>query len=120
MIRNFILVALGGAMGSMIRYGISLLAALLAWSPLWGTLTANVAGSFLIGLCMGACHNSAWQLMLTVGVCGGFTTFSTFSSQSMGLLQEGRYGVALLYMVGSVTVCLAAVMLGKMVATSAS
>jgi len=120
MIRNLLLVALGGALGSMTRYGVSLLAAMLTWNPLWGTLTANVAGSFLIGIGMAACHNSAWQLMLTVGICGGFTTFSTFSLQSLSMLQDGRYGTALLYMAGSITLCLGAVMLGKMVATPAS
>lgn len=106
MVKNFLLVALGGAAGSMLRYGISLVAAALAWSPLWGTLSANVLGSFLIGLCMAACQSGSWQLLLVVGLCGGFTTFSTFSSQSLGLLQGGHLGTALLYMLGSMTLCL--------------
>lgn len=110
MFKNLLIVGMGGALGSMLRYGISLVAS--AMSPLWGTLCANVLGSMLIGAAMGACSQGSWQLFLTVGVCGGFTTFSTFSSQSLSLLEQGRMGLALLYVVGSIVSCMAAVWLG--------
>lgn len=112
MFKNLLIVGMGGALGSMLRYGISLVASAMAWSPLWGTLCANVLGSMLIGAAMGACSQGSWQLFLTVGVCGGFTTFSTFSSQSLSLLEQGRMGLALLYVVGSIVSCMAAVWLG--------
>lgn len=99
----------------MMRYAITLLMGLLAWSPLWGTLSANILGSLLIGMGLAACQAGSWQLFLTVGLCGGFTTFSTFSSQSLSLLQQGRYGLALAYMIGSVTVCILAVWLGRLI-----
>lgn len=108
---------MGGALGSMVRYGISMLAATMAWSPLWGTLTANVLGSFLIGIGFAAFNQGSWQLFLTVGVCGGFTTFSTFSSQSLSLMDQGRMGMAMLYILGSVAVCIASVWLGKVLFT---
>ena len=104
---------MGGALGSVMRYGLSLLAALWQWSPLWGTLGANVLGSMLIGLCLGAC-SGGWQLLLVVGLCGGFTTFSTFSSQSLALLQEGRLGLAAAYILGSVALCLLATWAGSL------
>lgn len=110
--RDFLLVALGGAVGSAMRYGLSLLTAAWQWSPLWGTIGANVAGSFLIGVGMGAC-SGGWQLLMVVGLCGGFTTFSTFSAQSLGLMQEGRFGLAAAYILGSVAICLIATWLGS-------
>lgn len=110
--KQFLVVGLGGALGSMMRYGITLLVAVTAWSPLWGTLAANTLGSFLIGLCVSACSQGSWQLFLTVGLCGGFTTFSTFSTQNLNLLQDGRWGLALAYMLGTMLICLFVTWLG--------
>lgn len=101
---NFLTVGAGGAIGAMLRYGLTLL---LTGQPLIATLTANVAGSFLIGLAMGSAQGRV-LLFLTVGLCGGFTTFSTFSAQTLNLIQSGSYLSALGYAAASVILCLAA------------
>jgi fluoride exporter len=109
-------VAVGGAAGSVLRYAVGL--ALLRGSgafPL-GTLLVNVLGSFLIGLLARALSSPAWDPMwriaLTVGFCGGFTTFSTFSAELLTLLQEGRMARAALYVGVSVGLAVLATFLG--------
>lgn len=102
---NFILVGAGGALGSMLRYGVTLLFAALGWSGNLATMAVNIIGSFAIGLLSGSVQNSAWLLLLTVGLCGGFTTFSTFSIQSVRLIQEGRIWAGLSYILLSVIIC---------------
>ena len=110
--RNILLVGLGGAVGAMLRYGVTLLCNSLNWSSNLGTFLVNIAGSFAMGLLVSCCGQSPWLLMATVGICGGFTTFSTFSMQSVTLLQQGRYGVAALYILGTVLVCVLFAALG--------
>lgn len=106
MILKFILVGIGGAAGSMLRYGISQLFQTLSISGNMATFVVNAVGSLLIGYITGAVHEAAWLLLLTTGFCGGFTTFSTFSLQSVNLMQEGRFWSAALYCIGSVLVCI--------------
>lgn len=101
---NFLTVGAGGALGAMLRYGLTLI---LSGQPVIATLAANVVGSFFIGLAMGSVQGR-FLLFLTVGLCGGFTTFSTFSAQTVGLIQGGNYLPALGYAVGSVILCLLA------------
>lgn len=110
-IKNLLLAAAGGAFGSMGRYALTLLAVQLQIHTEWATFAANVCGSFLIGLAVPGAGD-ARTLFYTVGVCGGFTTLSTFSSQSLRLLHEGQYFWALLYMSGTVILSLAMVALG--------
>lgn len=114
---NTLAVAAGGAIGAVCRYLITLLAAQTTWHPSIGTLIVNVIGSFLIGWWI-ACSQGRTTLFLTVGVCGGFTTFSTFSSQTLTLLQSGCYGQAGLYAAGSVVLCVAATWLGAALGNS--
>ncbi|MCH5173476.1 MAG: fluoride efflux transporter CrcB [Bacteroidales bacterium] len=111
MVKELMLIAAGGALGSIGRYSLSLLASQLLIGAEWATLAANVAGSFLIGLAMPGASSQA-ALFYTVGLCGGFTTFSTFSSQSLHLLHDGRYLAAVLYMSGTMVLSLAMVALG--------
>jgi CrcB protein len=79
----------------------------------WGTFVINVSGSAVLGLVAGLCLGHAdparrlWYLLLGTGFCGGFTTFSTFSYETLELLREDRYGAALAYVFGSVAVGLA-------------
>lgn len=114
-LREFVLVALGGALGSAARYGLSLLAGWLSVSGLWATLTANGLGSLLIGVSVALLRGDAY-LLAAVGFCGGFTTFSTFSLQAVELFQNGEKGVALLYMAGSLMLSIACVVVGLYVA----
>lgn len=123
MTRELICVFLGGGLGSVIRY---LLSVLIngrggAWDGFpWGTFFVNITGCLLIGIfyvCSSRFNLSAEsRLFLTVGLCGGYTTFSTFSNESLALLREGMYATSILYIGSSVVVGLAAVWLGMAVA----
>jgi CrcB protein len=113
-------VALGSALGGVARYWVALAAA-RAWGEAfpWGTLLINIGGSFVIGLTFTlTAADGAWpasgnvRLFVMTGICGGFTTFSAFSLQSLQLLRDGQWGPALAYMIGSVVLCLAGVALG--------
>ena len=112
MIKNVLLVGLGGAVGAMLRYGMTLLACALDWSGNMGTFLVNIIGSFIMGLLISCFGQGPWLLMATVGICGGFTTFSTFSMQSVTMLQQEKYGSALLYIVGTVVICIFAAFIG--------
>jgi len=110
-------VAAGGAMGALLRYGVSGLIGVTQVFP-WATLTINIAGSFAIGLVWGAFGNAEWfqqwgRAFLAVGLLGGFTTFSTFSLETLNLLQNNRPLLALAYAGASVLVCLTAVYVGE-------
>lgn len=114
-LRNIIAVGLGGAVGAMMRYGMTLLGSLLQWPGNMPTFLVNVLGSFLIGLLTACCEQGTWLLLLTVGMCGGFTTFSTFSAQSLTLIQQGKWSGAFLYIAGTVLVCILMAWLGSVI-----
>lgn len=112
-------VALGGALGSVARYWLSLFMAPISKELPWGTITINIAGSFVIAffgvVTLGHTKlpvSENIRLFVMVGICGGFTTFSSFSLQSFELLKKGDIGAAFLNIVISVLSCLAAVALG--------
>ncbi len=94
---NCVIVMLGGALGTFLRYAISLLAAPVSRDLPWGTILINIAGSFAIGL-FGTLTLASGRfpasdnlrLFVMIGVCGGFTTFSSFSLQTLDLLRAGR------------------------------
>lgn len=115
---NYLLVALGGALGALSRYQISTMWTASLEAPAWGaTLSINVVGGFLIGLFMALSQHygaswGGWSLLLITGFCGGFTTFSTFSHELFRLLAEGSYLTALLYLTLSVLLALIAVVAG--------
>ena len=106
---QFILaVAVGGAFGSVARYLVAIGSGKIFGTNFpWGILIINVTGSFLIGAFVGL-FATKWDLpqavriFLTVGICGGYTTFSTFSLDSYYLLERGQLGAALTYTIGSV------------------
>ncbi|MGI6408986.1 MAG: fluoride efflux transporter CrcB [Thiopseudomonas sp.] len=107
-------VALGGALGSVLRY----LCGLWVEQP-WATLTVNLLGSFLIGVCalyLASGENPLLRLLLVTGILGGFTTFSSFSLDSLQLLQLGEWGKALLYVSGNVVGGLLACWMGFLLA----
>ncbi|MGM9759598.1 MAG: fluoride efflux transporter FluC [Parabacteroides sp.] len=108
---HFIWVGLGGALGSIARYALTLLAGHYAVASEWAIGLANIVGSFLIGLAMAGLKGDGY-LFCAMGFCGGFTTFSTFSAQTMQLLQTGQRGWALVYMAASVLLSLLFVSIG--------
>ena len=115
---NFLWVFLGGGIGSMLRYAVGLCIGAAAFP--WATLAVNAGGSLAIGLFGGWGERFGWseamRLALTVGLCGGFTTFSTFSKESLDLAHSGRWCAFSAYVFGSVAIGIAAVALGYSVA----
>ncbi|MGZ6077364.1 MAG: fluoride efflux transporter CrcB [Myxococcaceae bacterium] len=112
------LVALGGALGSVARYGVGALAARLI-GPAFpsGTLLVNVTGSFLIALVMhlaltGTVISLEIRIFLTTGILGGFTTYSSFNYETLALLNQRAYWLAGLNLASTVLGCLVAGMLG--------
>lgn len=117
-----LLVALGGALGSVARYGASL--GINRWTQSsfpWGTLFVNILGSFLIGLIMvwvlkaGEVREN-YRLLLVTGIMGGFTTFSSFSWETWKLIEDGRLSLAAANVFMSVGICLLATIAGAMLA----
>lgn len=116
MIKNLLLIGLGGGLGSIARYATTHLSQkyLSNFLP-YGTLIANILGSFLIGVFLAYLIENPSQnfkLLLVTGFCGGFTTFSTFSYENFSYLQNGQIGMFLLYGLCSIAVGLLAVFVG--------
>jgi|SRR5690554_601405 len=114
---NLLWVGMGGALGAICRYGVSLL--LAPWSQAfpWATLLINGAGSLAIGIAFAlfADRLEAWhslRLLVIVGFLGGFTTFSAFSLETYQLLLRGELISAVLYALASVILCVLAVAVG--------
>ena len=112
--------AAGGALGATLRHAVNQIAlqALGADFP-WGTLAVNILGSFIMGVFVGAFAlfwdaSQTLRLFLTVGVLGGFTTFSAFSLDSVLLLQRGQLIEAVSYILGSVILSLGGLVAGMM------
>jgi len=115
-------VALGGAIGSVTRHLISILSGRAFGTDFpWGIFIINVTGSFLIGAFIGL-FAAKWDLsqttrtFLVTGICGGYTTFSSFSLQTLNLLNDGEWFYAGVNIVASVILCLIAVWLGHIAA----
>jgi fluoride exporter len=111
-------VAVGGAIGSVARYLVAIGSGKIFGTNFpWGILIINVTGSFLIGVFVGL-FATKWDLpqsvriFLTVGICGGYTTFSTFSLDSYYLMERGQLLMALAYIVGSVVLSICALVGG--------
>ena len=114
---TYLAVAFGGALGAMSRYWVYNSYAHLDSRFPWATLTVNVAGSFLIGIAFILITERLelgpyWRGIVTVGFLGAFTTFSTFSMDTIGLLEQGQYTSAIIYVLSSVAVCIIAAWLG--------
>lgn len=116
---TYLLVALGSALGGLLRYALTRATIPLSTGVPWGTVLINVIGSFVIGffgtltLQTGRYPASDnLRLFVMVGVCGGFTTFSSFSLQTFDLMRTGQWGRALTNVVLSVILCIAAVAAG--------
>ena len=118
---TLIWVALGGAIGSALRYLTNLAALRLLGAGFpWGTAAVNVVGSFAMGLLavllLERTGNSRFAPFLLTGVLGGFTTFSAFSLDAVRLVEQGHMDSAVYYIAGSVALSLAALMIGMALA----
>ena len=117
---TYLLVALGGAIGSVSRYWLNgLISNAVGQTFPWGTLTINATGSFIIGLFATLTGPDGrifvpgeWRMFFMIGVCGGYTTFSSFSLQTLTLAEDGEWLWAGANIVMSVAFCLMAVWIG--------
>ena len=116
---NLILIAIGGAAGSVMRYlMVSVVGRALGTSFPWGTLTVNVVGSALMGIAVALLMDrvdgevSRWAPLVMTGFLGGFTTFSAFSLDAYLLLENGRWGVMMSYAAVSVVLSILGLALG--------
>ena len=108
MIRHLLLVGAGGAIGSILRFGVQRL--FLPWTAThfpFGTFLVNITGALLIGILWGIQLRNppvdpAWNLFLMTGICGGYTTFSAFTLESVHILDNGKPVLFLMYIAGSV------------------
>ena len=120
MIRELMAVGFGGAAGSIVRYLLS--GGILAGQTLLGfpagTSTVNAAGSLLFGILLEASVSETLGWLLIVGFCGGFTTFLTFSADTVRLLRAGCYNAAAVYVALSVAVCIVFAALGMWIGTT--
>jgi CrcB protein len=124
---RFLIVAAGGALGAMARYGVGVWAVRLfpaaAWP--WGTLTVNVVGGLMMGLLAGwlafrsGAHGESIRLFAAVGVLGGFTTFSAFSLETALMIERRQLAMAGGYVAASVALSVIALFIGLMVARRA-
>ena len=106
---TFVAVFLGAALGAPCRYLLDRFVQSRHTSDFpWGTLTVNVAGCFLIGFLVG----TSWMPLLGVGFCGGLTTYSTFSYETVKLLEQEKYRLALMNVVVSVALGVSAAAIG--------
>lgn len=113
---TFMVIGLGGALGAMLRFAIGVWAvqrfeSLLPTAALLGTLFANALGALLIGVLFVVITEKgliaeSWRPLLIIGFLGALTTFSTFSLETLGLLQQGEWLTAMVYILGSVIICL--------------
>jgi CrcB protein len=119
-------IAIGSALGGVSRYWLSgLVANAFGETFPWGTLIINVLGSFVIGLFATLTGpdgrifaGTLTRQFVMIGICGGFTTFSSFSLQTLNLANDGQWAYAGANIIGSVVLCLVAVWLGHSVAVN--
>ncbi len=116
MLKNFLLVFIGGGLGSGFRYILSKYLNASTLIP-YGTLIANIGGSLILGIALGWAIrtnnlNTPVNLLISVGFCGGFTTFSTFSFENYAFLKSGDYLPFLLYFFGSLLIGILSIIIG--------
>jgi len=122
MIKNFLIVGLGGGAGSILRYAVQKVFQAQSVSSFpTGTLLVNIAGCFLIGILWSLVSrtltwNEEMKLLLMTGFCGGFTTFSAFTLEGIGLLKDNKAALFFIYLTASVVGGLLATVIGIRIA----
>ena len=116
-IKNTLFIGYGSFLGGAARYLVSIAMKTVGKGFPWGTLVVNLVGCLFIGLLWGffsknSNESSSWALFMTVGICGGFTTFSTFSKEALMMLQAGNFFSLLAYVAISVIAGIALVAAG--------
>lgn len=121
---NYILISIGAAIGGVFRYGLAsfIQKRVESFFP-YGTLVVNITGSFVLGFIMYYLDEKEFlspqmRLFLTVGLCGGFTTFSTFSYETLNLIKNSQFLLAASNVLGSVFLCLIAIYLAYVLSKS--
>lgn len=110
---NYLLVGLGGALGSVTRYWIQSQTSCLSQYPFLTTWIINILGSCIIGFVLGKQEGqNPMAIFLATGFCGGFTTFSAFAWENLQLIKHHQLPMAIIYMLGSVLACLISVTIG--------
>ncbi len=116
--RDVLFVAVGGMIGCVARFlAVSFVARLLPSTFPFGTFAVNVVGSFIMGAVVGLADrylwmHHDWRMFLTVGFCGGFTTFSAFAFENVELLLDKNYGTLAAYSIASFALCALSAMAG--------
>ena len=109
-------VFLGGGMGAVLRYGVTLWLHKPGGFINWGTLASNVISSLILGFVIAQLahddKNNLWYLLFATGLCGGFSTFSAFSAENFQLIQNGQWLSLTIHILSNVLVCLLAVFAG--------
>ena len=113
---NCLWVGIGGFIGSCLRYLFGQIPVFENLNFPLSTLLINFIGAFLIGLISQTSTNFNFNLFFKVGLCGGFTTFSTFSLETFTMIESGKMFLAIIYSLASVLLCLAGILVGKLVA----
>lgn len=111
------LVALGGMTGSVLRYLVTVFVAAKEWASFpWATLSVNIGGSLVMGLVAGFATRfstvQSWQILLATGFCGGFTTFSALSNESITMIRQHQWGALALYLSATLILGIGAAALG--------
>jgi fluoride exporter len=119
--KTLMVIGTGGFIGSVSRFLASKYIQNLMFSSFpWGTFAVNITGCFLIGVFYGISDRGGfltaeWRLFLTVGFCGGYTTFSTFAQENLGMIRDGEFYYFLLYTGLSIFLGLTATYLGNLI-----
>lgn len=114
---NILAIFIGGGLGSLSRYGLAVLLRMYSMDFPFATLTANVIGSLILGFTIALFWNKAHlsdtlKIAITVGFCGGLTTFSSFSWETFDLIKNGETLLAFIYAIISILSCVLAISLG--------